>query len=51
METIIMKPNGNKKTISISSTNKHDNEKKDVQINTAMISGQFCIKMFDYMIF
>ncbi|WP_156939774.1 hypothetical protein [Clostridium lundense] len=46
-----MESNVNKKNISISSTTNGDKKKKDVQLSKAMISNQFCIKMFDYMIF
>lgn len=46
-----MESNGSKKNISISSTTNGDKRKKDVQISKAIISSQFCIKMFDYMIF
>lgn len=46
-----MESKGNKNTLPMCSSTKSDNEKKDVQISMALVSDQFCIKMFDYMVF
>ncbi|MBC2399182.1 hypothetical protein BD780_002042 [Clostridium tetanomorphum] len=47
-----MKSNESKNNSKISSVDsKNKTEKKDTKLNIPLLSNQFCMKMFDYMIF